>query len=95
MPDEARVRYQIETGTGDDLPQDVYFEKAGPREGLFFEPRETKAAVVTCGGVCPGLNNVVRSAVLEFYYNYGVHKVLGIRYGYAGLNPRVDFRPLS
>ncbi len=55
MPDEARVRYQIETGTGYDLPHDVYLEKAGPREGLFFETRETKAAVVTCGGVCPVL----------------------------------------
>jgi hypothetical protein len=72
-----------------------YFEKAGPREGLFFEPGETKAAVVTCGGVCPGLNNVIRSAVLEFYYNYGVQKVLGIRYGYAGLNPRVGLPPVE
>ena len=95
VPDEARVRYQIETGTGYDLPHDVYFEKAGPREGLFFEPGETKAAVVTCGGVCPGLNNVIRSAVLEFYYNYGVQKVLGIRYGYAGLNPRVGIPPIE
>jgi 6-phosphofructokinase 1 len=42
VPDEARVRCQIETGTGYDLPHDVYFEKAGPREGLFFEPGETK-----------------------------------------------------
>jgi hypothetical protein len=47
VPNEARVRYQIETGTSYDLPHEVYFEKAGPREGLFFEPRETKAAVVT------------------------------------------------
>ena len=95
MPDEARVRYQIETGTGNDLPNDVYFEKAGPRERLFFEPHETKAAVVTCGGVCPGLNNVIRSAVLEFYHNYGVRKVLGIRYGYEGLNPRVGLPPIE
>jgi 6-phosphofructokinase 1 len=95
VPDEARVRYQIETGTGYDLPHEVYFEKAGPREGLFFEPPETRAAIVTCGGVCPGLNNVIRSAVLEFYYNYGVQKVLGIRYGYAGLNPKVGIPPIE
>jgi 6-phosphofructokinase 1 len=88
VPDEARVRYQVESGTGNDLPGDVYFEKAGPREMLFFEPHEANAAIVTCGGVCPGLNNVVRSAVLEFYHNYGVRKVLGIRFGYAGLNPK-------
>lgn len=95
VPDEARVRYQVETGTGQDLPADIFFEKAGPRKRLFFEPRETKAAIVTCGGVCPGLNNVIRSAVMEFYYTYGVHKVLGVRYGYAGLNPKVALPPLE
>src|SRR6516164_4106865 len=95
VSDEARVRYQIETGTGHDLPADVFFEKAGPRERLFFEPRETKAAIVTCGGVCPGLNNVIRSAVMEFYYNYGVRQVHGIRYGYAGLNPKTGLRPIE
>jgi len=95
VPDEARVRYQVETGTGHDLPDDVYFEKAGPRRNLFFEPRETKAAVVSCGSVCPGLNNVIRSAVLEFYYNYGVRRILGIRYGFAGLNPKVGLAPIE
>ncbi len=39
VPDEARVRFQIETATGHDLPADIFFEKAGPRERLFFEPR--------------------------------------------------------
>jgi len=95
VPDGARVRYQVEIGTSNDLPADVYFEKAGPREKLFFDPRETKVAIVTCGGVCPGLNNVIRSAVLEFYYNYGVKDVLGIRYGYAGLNPKIGLPPIE
>jgi 6-phosphofructokinase 1 len=95
VPEEVRVRYQIETGTGHDLPADVLFEKAGPRERLFFEPRETKVAIVTCGGVCPGLNNVIRSAVMEFYYNYGVKQVFGIRYGYAGLNPKTGLSPIE
>jgi 6-phosphofructokinase 1 len=95
VPDEARVRYQVETGTGKDLPPDIFFERAGPREKLFFEPGQTKAAIVTCGGVCPGLNNVIRSTVMEFYYAYGVKKVHGIRYGYAGLNPKVGLPPLE
>ena len=95
VPDEARVRYQTEIATGHDLPADIFFEKAGPRETLFFEPRETKAAIVTCGGVCPGLNNVIRSAVMEFYYNYGVRQVYGIRYGYAGLNPKIGLPPME
>jgi 6-phosphofructokinase 1 len=51
------------------------------------------AAVVTCGGLCPGLNNVVRSLFLELHHNYGVRKILGIRYGYAGLNPAVGLPP--
>jgi 6-phosphofructokinase 1 len=95
VPDEARVRYQIETGTGQDLPVDIFFEKAGPRKRLFFEPGETKAAIVTCGGVCPGLNNVIRSAVMEFYYAYGVRNVQGVRYGYAGLNPKIGLSPIE
>src|ERR1700746_1091074 len=89
VPDEIRVRYQIETATGHDLPADIFFEKAGPRETLFFEPGGTKAAIGTCGGVCSVVVNVVRSAVMEFYYNYGVQNVLGIRYGYAGLNSKI------
>ena len=95
VPDDARVRYQVESGTGADLPDNIYFEKAGPREKLFFDPAETRAAVVTCGGVCPGLNNVIRSAFLELHHNYGVKKVLGIRYGYAGLNPKVGLPPVE
>ena len=95
VPEAARVRYQVETGTGSDLPAEVFFEKAGPRERIFFNPAETRAAIVTCGGLCPGLNNVIRSAFLEFHHNYGVPEVLGIRYGYAGLNPQVGQPPLK
>ncbi len=94
VPDAARVRYQAELDTGEDLPGDVFFEKAGPRETLFFEPRQTRAAIVTCGGLCPGLNNVIRSAFLELHHNYGVPEMLGLRYGYAGLNPAVGEPPL-
>lgn len=95
VPDQARVRYQVEIGTAQDLSAEVFFEKAGPRERLFFQPGRTRAAIVTCGGLCPGLNDVIRSAVLEFYYNYGVRDVLGIRYGYAGLNPKAGLPPLQ
>jgi len=63
----------------------VSFEKAGPRENLFFEPAKTKVGIVTCGGLCPGLNNVIRSIVNELHYRYGISRVLGIQYGYEGL----------
>ncbi|HUU02826.1 MAG TPA: ATP-dependent 6-phosphofructokinase [Myxococcota bacterium] len=63
------------------------FEEAGPREKIFFEPEATTAAVVTAGGLCPGLNDVTRSIVHELHFNYGVQQIKGIRYGYAGLSP--------
>ena len=93
LPDKARVRFQAEIDTGMDNP-DILFEKAGPREHLFFDPKVTKAAIVTCGGLCPGLNNVIRSATLELHYNYGVPRILGIRYGYQGLTHQSTIPPV-
>ena len=62
-------------------------EKAGPREHLLFDPKQTTAAIVTCGGLCPGINNVIRSLVMGLHYFYGVKRILGIPYGYEGLIP--------
>src|SRR5579863_589356 len=70
------------------------FERSGPREHLFFEPAKTKVAVVTCGGLCPGLNNVIRSLFLELHYGYGVTEVLGFRGGYSGLDPASGAEPV-
>jgi 6-phosphofructokinase 1 len=61
------------------------FEPGGPRERLFFDPADTKVGVVTCGGLCPGLNNVIRGLVLELTQNYGVTDIVGFRDGYRGL----------
>lgn len=63
----------------------ISFEKAGPKENIFFQPAKTKVAIVTCGGLCPGLNNVIRSLVNQLYYRYGITRILGIKYGYEGL----------
>ncbi|RYC50588.1 ATP-dependent 6-phosphofructokinase [Flagellimonas olearia] len=62
-------------------------EKAGPRQDIFFDAQNTTAAIVTCGGLCPGINNVIRGVVMGLHYFYGVKKILGIPYGYEGLNP--------
>ena len=71
------------------------FEKAGPREKVCFDAAVSGAAIVTCGGLCPGLNNVIRSLVLSLHRHYGVKQVLGIRYGYKGLNPAHGFEPVE
>ncbi|PRX57635.1 ATP-dependent 6-phosphofructokinase [Flagellimonas meridianipacifica] len=62
-------------------------EKAGPRQDLFFDPSNTTAAIVTCGGLCPGINNVIRGIVMALHYFYGIKRILGVPYGYEGLNP--------
>lgn len=73
---------------GGKAPDDLLlFEKAGPRRNLFFDAAQTRAAIVTCGGLCPGLNNVIRSVTRELIRGYGVKSVLGIRGGYRGLDP--------
>ncbi len=66
------------------------FEKAGPKQHLYFEPAKTKIAIVTCGGLCPGLNNVIRSLVMELHYRYNVRNIIGIRYGYEGFIPKYN-----
>jgi 6-phosphofructokinase 1 len=68
----------------------VSFEKAGPRENIYFEPAKTKVAIVTCGGLCPGLNNVIRSLVMELWYRYKVTRIVGIKYGYEGFIPKYN-----
>tara|TARA_R110001583_G_scaffold92271_4_gene234781 strand:- start:1755 stop:3083 length:1329 start_codon:yes stop_codon:yes gene_type:complete len=65
----------------------VALEKAGPREKIYFNTKKTKAAIVTCGGLCPGINNVIRSLVMGLHYFYEVKEILGVRYGYEGLIP--------
>ncbi len=93
-PEGARLLYRADFVAEEDIRLDLSFEKAGARERIFFDPKTVTAAVVTCGGLCPGLNNVIRSVFLQLHHNYGVPKVLGIRYGYHGLNPANGSPPL-
>jgi 6-phosphofructokinase 1 len=71
------------------------FEMAGPREKLFFDPSKLKCGIVTCGGLCPGVNDVIRAIVLGLFYHYGVKTVFGFRYGYEGLTYRCGHTPLE
>jgi 6-phosphofructokinase 1 len=69
-------------------------EVAGPRRKIFFDPKELTCGVVTCGGLCPGLNDVVRTITLGLIWQYGVKEVLGFRYGYAGLSSKAPVPPV-
>jgi 6-phosphofructokinase 1 len=91
VSDDIRIPERIEIGAAPGLQ----FELAGPRLKLFFNPRETRAAIVTCGGLCPGLNNVIRSLFLELHYGYGLGEVLGFRGGYGGLDPDCGIEPVK
>ena len=74
------------------------FELAGPREHIYFDPSKLRCGIVTCGGLCPGLNDIIRAVVLELYHGYGVKQIFGFRYGLQGFIPKyghdvMDLRP--
>jgi len=69
-------------------------ELAGPRERIFFDPAAIACGIVTCGGLCPGINDVIRAVTLSLHHHYGVKKVYGFRYGYEGLVKRHGHVPL-
>ncbi len=70
-------------------------EVAGPREKIYFDPSKLKCAMVTCGGICPGLNDVIRAIVLSLYHHYGVKKVFGLKFGFEGLSYRFGHEPVE
>lgn len=88
-PDSKRILFNsyldhyTDLKTSDGTPLSI--EVAGPRETIFFDPARTKAAIVTCGGLCPGINDVIRSVVMELFYRYEVKNIVGIKYGLQGL----------
>jgi 6-phosphofructokinase 1 len=94
VSDDLRVPEHIVRGTRSPTPAGTLFELAGPRAKLFFDPKRTRAGIVTCGGLCPGLNDVIRSLFLELHHAYGVKEVLGFRGGYQGLDPARAAEPI-
>ncbi len=70
------------------------FERAGPLPKIFHDPNWTRVGIVTAGGLCPGLNNVIKGLVEILSFDYGVKNIFGIRFGYAGLNPDFGYQPI-
>lgn len=70
-------------------------EVAGPRKFIYFDPSKAKAAIVTCGGLSPGINDVIRALVLELYHRYGIRNIIGVMHGYKGLIPKYGYEVSS
>lgn len=99
VSDDDRILYHSHAGyvenalqAGKKLPS---FELAGPRKTIYFDPSKLKCGIVTCGGLCPGLNDVIRAIVLGLYHHYGVQTVFGYRYGFEGLSAQHRHAPLE
>ena len=95
VSDKSRVLFNAIVDPDAPPAKELLFEVAGPREKLYFNPAETRAGIVTCSGLCPGLNNVIHSLVLELNHGYGVHEILGFRNGYQGLDPWRGAEPIA
>ena len=94
ISDKARVLFNVVVDPDAPPTEELLFEVAGPREKIYFDPKKTRAGIVTCGGLCPGLNNVIRSLVLELHHGYGVQEILGFVDGYQGLDPWRGSEPI-
>ena len=84
MADDAFVISSRDHKTIKDIATSLKFLKGGPRKEIFFDTDEVKAAIVTCGGLCPGLNVVIREIVMSLWFNYEVKDIYGIKWGYKG-----------
>ena len=92
VQDSARILYDISVDASCSAEESrgtspLSFEKAGPREKIYFDPSKLHVGIVTCGGLCPGINTVIRTLVIELSDRYYVQRITGFRYGFAGLEP--------
>src|SRR5688572_13089645 len=92
--DADRILFNHTTGGRAGMEGPLTFEVAGPREKVFFDAPKATAAIVTCGGLCPGLNDIIRGIVIQCYNRYGITRVFGFRYGYEGLIQRYGHTPI-
>lgn len=95
--DNRKIQIVADEGLADGLDQScrISLEAAGPRKKLYFDSSRAKCAIVTCGGLCPGVNDVIRAIVMEAHHAYHVPSVLGIRYGLEGFIPKYKHLPLE
>ncbi len=95
VKDDLRIPYKVEFTADTPLDLAKSFEKAGARRSIYFKPGEARAGIVTCGGISPGLNDVIRALFMELSYVYGVEEIYGFRYGLRGLAPNPETPPIK
>ena len=98
VKDDSFVRYRVNVfhgGEEDDQTSANLMQKAGPRQYIYFDPNHVKAGICTCGGLCPGLNDVIRAIVRSLYNRYGVRRILGFQYGFKGFFPDQGFETIE
>jgi 6-phosphofructokinase 1 len=90
VPDDMQIPIRVSPEDLDEgeMENDILFEPAGPRATIYFDSSKVKAAIVTCGGLCPGINDVIRAIVMEAHHNYNMAATLGIRFGLQGFIPK-------
>ena len=91
MQDDAFVIALRDYVTMKDVVHTLKLLKGGPREFVYFDPKNVKAAIVTCGGLCPGLNVVIREVVMSLHFNYEAKEIWGVKWGYKGFYASEDF----
>ena len=98
VKDTEYVRYNLnvkQDTTDADFSSNNLMEKAGPREHIYFNPKHVNAGICSCGGLCPGINDVIRAVVRCLYNRYGVRRIRGIRFGYKGFFQEMGFEPID
>jgi len=95
VSDNLRISENVVHDLDSPTETGLQFEIAGPRDKLFFAPGKVRAGIVTCGGLCPGLNDVIRSVYNELNYAYGISNVIGFKGGYRGLDPDTTNKPIQ
>jgi 6-phosphofructokinase 1 len=97
VSDDELIIYDVQAVPGKSVhySHKQLVEKAGPREFIYYDPSKVRAGIVTCGGLCPGLNDVIRAIVMTLWYQYGVRRISGIRFGYQGLLPKNGYETID
>ena len=90
VQNDSFINVETQYKTYNDIRRSIKFMSAGPRQEIFYDARKVKAVIITCGGLCPGLNVVIREIVMTLHFSYEVKEIYGIKWGYKGIYTDID-----